>query len=322
MNHGLHAALQFQEGTRMEILSAMLKIILAMVLGFFLYKRRILNDHTNEGMSRLITMSAAPCMIFSSVMSLDAKNRSMVYLLLIAGVVLYFILAVIAFIAARIIVRDKANRGSYEAMMTFGNAAFLAFPIGQALMGDVGVSFLAILNMHQNVFAFSYGVFQLTKGGTGKMKFSVKKLLNPPIIAAIIALVLFLVGVRVPEVINQPINFIGQLCSPLSMIVMGATIASYPFRNIFTNWRYYAASLVKLLIVPLIIFAIAYQIWGVSTVTEVLVIHCSMPTAVIVSMIAIMYGADYQTTSSATGLMDILCIGTIPAMWAFIHLFV
>jgi len=305
----------------MDILAAMLKIILAMALGFFLYKRHILNDNTNEVMSRLITMSAAPCMIFSSVMSLDAENRSTVYLLLIAGVVLYVLLALIAFAGAVIIVRDRKQRGVYEAMMTFGNAAFLAFPIGQALMGDAGVSFLAILNMHQNVFAFSYGVFQLTKGGSGSARFQLKKLLNPPIIAAFIALALFLFGVKVPDIINQPIGFVGQLCSPLSMIVMGATIASYPFRNIFTNWRYYAASLVKLVIVPLIVFAIAFRIWGVGDITEVLVIHCSMPTAVIISMIAIMYGSDYKTTSSATGLMDILCIGTIPAVWAFIHLF-
>ena len=305
----------------MDILAAMLKIILAMALGFFLYKRHVLSDNSNEVMSRLITMSAAPCMIFSSILSLNSGDRSYVYILLIAGVGLFAVMAALGFVIARFLSPDKKTRGVYEAMLTFGNSAFLAFPVGQALMGDLGVSYLAILNIHQNVFAYSYGIFQLTKGNEGKAKFNFKKVLNPPTIAALLALALYLIGVRLPDVIMQPISFLGQICSPLSMVVMGATIASFSLKNLFTNWRYYVLSAFKLVIVPLIVFAISYAIFGPGAVTNVIVIHCCMPTAVIISMIAIMYGADYKTTSSATGLMDIFCIGTIPAVWAIVQMF-
>ena len=305
----------------MDILGAILKIVVAMGLGFFLYKRHILNDESNDVMSRMISLGAAPCMIFSSVLSLDAGRKGDVYILLVGGIGLIATMAILAFIAARFLSPDKKTRGVYEAMLTFGNSAFLAFPIGQALMGDLGVSYLAILNIHQSVFAWSYGVFQLTKGNEGKAKFSLKKLLNPPIISAVLAIVLYLIGVSVPDIIMEPISFIGQICSPLSMVVMGATIASFSIKNLFNNWRYYVLSVLKLLVVPLIIFAFCYAIWGQCDITKVMVIHCAMPTAVIITMIAMIFDADYKTTSAATGLMDIMCIGTIPAVWAIINLF-
>ena len=205
--------------------------------------------------------------------------------------------------------------------MTFGNAAFLGFPVGQALMGDIGVSYMAVLLVHQNVFAYSLGVMQLTKGNKGAARFSVKKLINPPTVTAVLAIVLFFIGVKIPDPIMQPISFIGQICSPLSLMIIGATMASYPLRELFTNWRYYAAAAVKMILIPAVAFAIAFLIWGPSDITSAIVIHCSMPTAAIMSLIAIMYNADYKTTTSATGLMDILCIGTIPLVWALTRLF-
>ena len=305
----------------MDIAGAMLKIIVAMAIGFFLYKIHILNDEADAVMSKMVTVGAAPCMIFSSVMSLSSDNKSTIYMLLLAGIGLYTLMAVIATLAARLIVKKKKERGVFEAIMTFGNAAFIGFPVGQALMGDIGVSYLAILNAYQNIFAYSLGILQLTRGNRESAGLSLKKMINPPIIAAIIGIVLFLTGVRVPDIIMQPIGFIGQICSPLSLMIIGASIASHPLKDMFTDWRYYAAAAVKLLIIPAVAFAVAFLIFGPSDITSTIVIHSSMPTAAIISLIAIMYKADYKTTTSATGLMDILCIGTIPLVWALTRLF-
>lgn len=305
----------------MDIVGAMLKIIAAMALGFFLYKIHVMNDETDAVMSKVISVGAAPCMIFSSIMSLSSADRSIVGMLLLAGVGLYVVIALIAVLAARLIVKEKKDRGVYEAMMTFGNSAFLGFPVGQALMGDIGVSYMAILNVHQNVFAFSLGVLMLTRGNKDADRFSFKKLLSPPNIAAVIGIILLFVGVKVPDMIMQPISFIGQICSPLSLMIIGAGIAANPLKDLFTNGKFYAASAVKLLIIPAVAFALAYLIWGPSDITSAITVHCSMPTAAIISLIAMMYKADHRTTTSATGLMDILCVGTIPLMWTLTRLF-
>lgn len=303
----------------MEILGAILKIVVSMALGYFLYKIKILNDTVNAAASKLISFGIAPCMIFSSVLALGSEQKNNITTLLIAGVAMYVLFAILAFIAARILRLKKEISGIYEATLVFGNSAFLGFPVGQALMGDIGVSYLAVLNMHQNVFCWSYGVFLLTLGQTGKKSLSLKKMINPPIIASLIALAFYFLNIKVPALVMVPIDFISQICSPLSMIIMGATIASYPILSLFTKWKHYVLSFIRLIVFPLAMFLIARLFLGAGELAQALTIHAMMPTAVIVSMAAIMYDSDSKTTSSVTGLMNIFCIGTIPLMWFIIN---
>lgn len=305
----------------MDIAAAMLKILFAMALGFLFNKIKVINSSVCSSMSRLVTMAAAPCLCFSAVLSLSDENKSAVLYLLLAGIGLYIIMPIISFLAAKLLSKNKNDRGVFEAMMTFGNSAFIAFPVGQALMGDIGVSYLSILNVFQSVLAFSLGVFQLTRGNKGAAKFSFKKLINPAIIGALVAVVLYLIGVKLPQLVMQPISFVGQICSPLSMVIIGSSIADQPLKELFTNWRYYIVALFKLIIIPAVIFVPVFMIFGPSEITSAILIHCLMPTAAIITLVAIQYGADSKTTSQGTGLMDLLCLGTIPLMWIISRLF-
>jgi len=297
---------------------AMVKIIAAIALGYFLYKIHILNDEANAVISKLIIYGCGVCMIFSSVSGLDASNKGVVLVLILGGIGVYVLLAVLAFIVARFLSPSSPLRGIYEVIMVFGNTAFLGFPIGEAFMGSIGFSYMAILNIHNNVFAYSYGVYLLTKGGEGKFKFSFKKLLNPGIISALLGLAFFFIGIKVPDIVMAPIDFVGQLTSPLAMIVMGSSMATYSFKNLFNNWRYYILSVFKLIVFPLAVFFIARAAISDQQVIYSLTLHAAMPPATIVSMLAMANGADYKTTTSATGLMNLLCIATIPAIWMLI----
>ena len=317
----LHFSLQMSKILPMEILEVMLKIVLAMALGFFLFRIKVLNEAANAMLSKLVSLAIAPCMIFSSVLSLGEDSKRNILILLIAGIAMYIIFAAMAWVVARLLKPEAKLRGVYEAVLTFGNSAFLGFPVGQALMGDIGVSYMAVLNIHQNVFCWSLGVYQLTKGEKGKAGFSIKKLLNPPIISSVIAIALYFIGVQIPDIVMAPIEFVGQICSPMSMIVVGASIASYSFASLFNNWRYYLLALFKLVVFPMIIFLGSFFTLGAGELTNALCVHAMMPTAVIVSMAAMIYEADHKTTSAVTGLMDILCIGTIPGVWALVTLF-
>ena len=52
----------------------MLKIIAAMALSFLLYKIHILNDTANKGLSGLIVHATSPCMVFTSIISMDGSE--------------------------------------------------------------------------------------------------------------------------------------------------------------------------------------------------------------------------------------------------------
>lgn len=291
-----------------------LKILITIAFGFFLYKIHILNENANSVMSKVIIYGSGPCMIFSSVMSLDQSNKTEIIGLIIGGLVLFIFLMIAVFIAAKLLRPGKDLEGIYQVLLMITNGAFLGFPVSEALMGDVGVSYMSILNVYSNIFAFSYGVFLLTKGRE-QVKFKFTNLLNPGIVAAVLGVILFFAGVSLPEILMTPIEFIGDITSPLAMFTMGSMMATYSLKDLFNNWRYYILALIKLIILPLLVLLAAGAIWGDSSLTYTFMLHVAMPPATIVSMLALTYNSDYKTTSSATGLMNILCIATIPFMW-------
>ncbi|MCF0143046.1 MAG: AEC family transporter, partial [Parasporobacterium sp.] len=113
----------------MTIVNAMAKIIIAMALGFFLYKIGIFNKETNSKLSRLVVDITSPCLIFSSIVTMDSSRKGDVWSLLIAGFAIYAFLGLLAFIMVRIMRIKKNDDGVYQAMIIFGNVGFLGLPL-------------------------------------------------------------------------------------------------------------------------------------------------------------------------------------------------
>ena len=80
----------------MTIATTMCKLLLAMVIGFFLFKKGILNTDTNKKISAMIVQVTCPCIILNSVSSVPHDDPGMVLKLFLAGVVLYVILPILS----------------------------------------------------------------------------------------------------------------------------------------------------------------------------------------------------------------------------------
>ena len=269
----------------------MLKIIAAMALGFLLYKIHILNDTANKGLSGLIVHATSPCMVFTSIISMDA------------------------FLIVRIMKIPAASSGVYQAAIIFGNVGFLGLPLAESLFGPVGLFYMAILNIHMNLFVYSYGFFIIARNSSSGFKFSAKTMINAGIISVIIAMIIFFLQIPLPEYITSPISFIGGITSPLAMIVIGSTAAAHSLKTVFSHKKLYILSAIKLLIIPAITYFILKLTLGNGLMTQVITMYIGMPTAALVSMIAIAYDSDAEIAFSATAMMNIFCILTIPLLY-------
>jgi len=292
----------------------MLKIILALILGFVLFKMNILTKEANAVMSKLIIIATCPCMVFSSIVSMGSEYKNDVYILLIIGVLIYIFLFIVAVPVVLLIRPPKESFNTYLCMIVFGNVGFMGFPLASSLFGAVGLFYISILNFHFTLFAYTIGM-TLMVGGKGRKKIDIKNIVNTGTVGVVLALILFLCGVRVPSVILAPLDFIGQLTSPMAMIVLGGTLASYSLKKMFGNWRYYIVALFKLLVFPVAAFFIMRAIMGDTTMTSVTTVYMACPTATMIPMMTLAYGGDWENASSGTGLVTILCLITIPIMW-------
>lgn len=301
----------------MTILSAMLKIVAALALGFFLFKKKILTQEANAVMSKIIILAACPCMVFSSIVSMGSEYIKDAFILLLVGLIIYIVLFLVAFPVVKLMRPPKETFNTYLCMIVFGNVGFLGFPLASSLFGPLGVFYIGILNFHFTLFAYTIGMTLMCGGkkGDGQKSFDIKNLINTGTISVVLALILFLCKVKVPAVILAPLEFIGQLTSPLAMVVLGGTLASYSLKKMFGNWRYYIVSLFKLIIFPVAAFFICKAMLGPGEMTSLITIYVACPTATMIPMMTLAYGGDWENASSGTGLCTILSLATIPALW-------
>ncbi|MBR2696292.1 MAG: AEC family transporter [Parasporobacterium sp.] len=303
------------------LIITMLKIVVSMAVGFLLYKLRILNNTVNKGLSGLIVHVTAPCMVFVSIVSMDGSEIRNAVKLLWIGVVIYIALMLIAVLCVKLLRIPSASSGVYQAAIVFGNVGFLGLPLAESLFGPVGLFYMALLNIHLNLLVYSYGFYIIGRNSQSGFRFSPKTLINSGIIGVLVAMLFFFLQIPIPDLVMEPISFVGGITSPLAMVVIGSSAAAASLKTVFSHGKLYILSAIKMLLLPIITYIILKLTIGDGMMTKVLTMYVGMPTAAIVGMIAITFDSDAETASSATAMMNIFCIITIPVLYLIMTYF-
>ena len=297
------------------LITTMVKILVCMGLGFLLRKINIINEASQKGMSALIVHVTAPCLLFASIVTMDHSELAEAITLLWVGVIVYAVLIALAILFTRLMHFPASSRGVYEAAMIFGNVSFLGIPLAQSLYGATGVFYIAILNIHFNLLFFTYGFYLIMRSGSGQSRFSPKKLINTGIIGILLAMIIYFLGISLPEVVTSPIQFVGSITSPLSMIIIGSSAAGYSLGFVFRQKKIYLLSFLRLLVYPIAAYFIFKLILGDNLLTETLSIYIGMPTASVVGMTAIACNADSESATSCVAMTTILSLVSIPVLY-------
>ena len=216
--------------------------------------------------------------------------------------------------------RNKENEKNavYKFASIYGNVAFMALPLAQAVLGDEGVLYCAGGAVVFNLFTFTHGVKLMGKAGT---KLSVKKLLvNPGVIATVIGLPIFLTGVDIPYLIGRPIEMLADLNTPVAMLVFGTYLSRTDLKTMLFDKKIYAVALMKLIILPMICMGVYYAFGLSGTLLTAVIITASVPSANNTFMFASVYGRDTATASKTVALVSFLSILTMPVIIAITQL--
>lgn len=124
---------------------------------------------------------------------------------------------------------------------------------------------------------------------------------------------LFLLDIRLPDIINNVLESISGASLPVTMFVIGAQIGSIDFKALGCKWRVFVVTAAKLLVVPVLMYFISVKIIKCDTLaiygTYCIVCHAYRCAAAIFAQ---EYGADSQFAAEAVFLTDIFCLITLP----------
>lgn len=201
------------------ILNQMVVLFILLTVGFIGGKVKLISTETGKFLSKIVINITSPCTILTSVLSGEVSitaSETVVFLLI--SFLAYFIYLLVSIPVVRVLGGDKANSGLYSYMAVFGNTAFMGYPVIAAIFGNASAFYVALFNIPFLLLTFSVGVM-LISGKRGK--FDPKVLLSPMIIAAIIAIIVAVSGLRVPYVVMEPIRILGNMTTPGSMLIIG-----------------------------------------------------------------------------------------------------
>lgn len=300
-----------------SILTVLCKLFFLLLLGYFLYKKKLLDAHSNRGLSALLVNATNPALILSSLSATGAATKGDVTRLLLFGAGFYILLPLFAFLTVRLLRIRPGKRGTAQLLLIFSNTGFMAIPILQTLYGDIAVFYSNILNLPFNFLIYSYGVYLLTQdrsAGTGE-PISWRQFINPGIIASAIALILYFSGLHLPAVINDTCSFLGGITPPLSMLLLGSVLAEYPLSSIFKDLRINFMLLIKQLLLPLIAMLLAHLIFTDPVITGIITLTFAMPCASMNVILSKQYGGDSLTASAGVVFTTVLSLITIPVVF-------
>ena len=293
-------------------------IILAIIVlvGFFGDRIGFFTEKTARGCNDLLFYVITPALIINSFATIKFTGENA------SGFLIEFLCAAAFHVVAIVLSLFVFNKGDRDKNVIFkygtvyANMGFMGIPLSQAIMqtvagdGEIGVFYCSAAMVTFNIFSFTHGVMLMS--GKGE-KFNLKKLvLNPGVIGILIGAPIFLFGINLPEIIKTPIGHLGNMNTPLAMVLFGTYLSKSDFKTMFKQGNIYITAALKLVVLPLVAILGFYLLGIRGNLLIVASVFVSAPTATNTSMFAAKFGKDTALASQTTGLVSILAIITMP----------
>ncbi|MBQ4545506.1 MAG: AEC family transporter [Oscillospiraceae bacterium] len=287
-----------------------------MAIGYFFRKKNIFDIYAGGAISKLLVNAFLPAMVirsFSQNFKLDVIADKLMIILLSCVVLL--ITGVLSIFLARIYSKDKSTQGIYMYSFTIPNLGYMGYPLIQAIFGESALLDTMIYCLPYNVYIYTIGMQVLTSRKNASI---LGMLLNPSIIATVFGTILGLADIQLPGVVNGILDTATACVSPCAMILTGTVFARIDMKSVFCDIKSYTASAIRLLAIPLV----ALLIFKLIKLPANLILPCvgilAMPLGVNSVVFPEAYGGDAESGAKVCFMSAILCLITIPIVFALL----
>lgn len=295
------------------LLSRMGVLFAFLAVGLLCAKLGWVDEHGSRSLNKLVLNVCAPCIVLASVMSTELQYAvGDIMTLLWQSTALNVLLLALGLLCAFLFFRRDAERSQFALFITFGNTVFMGFPVVASILGNDAIFLASMCSIPFNLFVYSVGV--LLAGGKGSLKQFLLRLLNPPFLANFVGLALFFLPLRIPAPVIEVFDTLGGMVVPLSMMLIGVSLARLSLRAIFSDWRVYLVAACKLLLAPAAVYFLMRPFVRDPLFLQLFVIISAMPTASVLPILCGEYGGNGALASKSVFVTTLLSLATVPLM--------
>lgn len=285
-------------------------LFLLIAVGFLCAKINMLNRNTIKCLTDFVLYIVTPAAIlqaFTSETCSKEKTVNLLYVILFCAII-HFLLIFIAKFAVK--QKNFSQNRVLRYAIIFSNCGYMSFPLQKAILGEIGVFYGSMFVAVFNIFVWSYGVLLCSKE---KSALSFKKiLLNPVIICVAVSLILYFANIKLPSVIGNAVTHLGNLNTPLPMVIIGYHLYHAGILKAFTDKKIYFPAFLRLVVSPALMLGIMV-LCGVKGVPLIAcTVAASAPTAANTTMFADKFDLDAALSVKMVTLTTLLSIITMP----------
>ncbi len=287
----------------------LLVMFLFMMIGAFLFRKKIVTEAGSESLAGLLIYLILPCVIINGF--LVNRSPEKIQGFFISLVVSILLLGISVFVSRKLFFKNPI--GHFAA--AFSNPGFFGIPLIAATLGADSVFYIAPFIACLNLLQWTYGVAVL-KNERVKPDF-LKIMKSPFMVSFILGMILFLTAVPIPDVLESVISTCAGLNTPVAMIVSGIYLAKVNVFSMMKQKEFYEISFVRLVLIPAVSLAVLCLIpASFLEVKMSLFLAAACPVGSNVAVYAQLHRKNYLYAVQTVVLSTLLSMVTIP-LWCF-----
>ena len=295
--------------------SSTIQILLMGSVGYLLKKRGLLSEEGLQTLTDLLIKILLPMLIFSKfILHFDLQSNQTWWLFPIIS----FMVTVSGYGFSRLVllvIKDIKEPDHFQALVSFQNSGYIPLlMISKVFSGEqehlLMISlFFFLLGFDLSLWSFGVWLIRGSRAKEQKIRFQP----SPPFVAIIFSLIMVFSGLDkyIPGLILEPCQLFGQCALPIAMIVVGGNLAKTQFKKILKA-DVFSVIFAKLILMPLAALGIVLGLKFDYILGFLIVLECSMPSAVTLSILARHYGVETKYVNQGIFFSHLVSVFTIP----------
>ena len=289
-----------------------------MILGFFIGK---VKPFASEKISIYLIKYGIPISV-TGLLVKAGINIDLINSALLAFITITLLIILINFIP---VFKNIFPNFSLQLAGLIGNTSFLGIPIAIALLPTDTINHTIGFDLGTTLFSWIFGPYLLQKSNNSYSLMNIKKLLififsSPASRGIIGALIIYLFSLE--NLVEEFLWIPTRLVIYLAIIVVGSRLGIITNKKKKTSFQFKEniqyAIILKLLVLPLIIYLICCLFNFQQIETTALVLQAGTPTAISTILLAEAYNIYRELAAKALFTSTIISVATIPIIFLFI----
>lgn len=190
-------------------------MLILISVGWVLSKIGMITDKGSKDITNLLVYVVAPCLSVSSFLTADTSSITP------KDLIISFVAAVLAMGLAIVLSfffygksPDEEKRVIRFAIV-FSNCGFMGLPLVQSIIGAQAIVYCTMFLAVFNILTWTYGYIMMSTGNLSVLSTIKLAFINPGTIGIAAGLLVFIFNIKLPDVIEAPIDYFAALNTPL-----------------------------------------------------------------------------------------------------------